>query len=243
MTHDLFICENDLQRLSKRPTKIKYPVHRDAPHSQLTWLMTYSYVPWLIHIWHDWFISDPQRTGILCILLLHRRVSFLRDITCDWFISDMTHDIFIRDMTHSHVTWLIDIRPTKIMHPMHLAVCATWLHYLCDVTHSYVRHDSFKWPKENESYSSCRSIKASEHRNAQIRMCTCIWVMSHIHILHICICATWLKYTYIMCIWVMSHIYKCGCDHRSRAATCWSNSKVFVPEYCRTFICFGPSEW
>ena len=111
----------------KWPIKIRHSMglcHLVSSASVSIYNITYTYVTWLIHTWHDSFIRDVTHSYVT--RLIHTwRDSFIRDMThsyVTWLIHTW-HDSFICDATQSYVTWLIHMWRAL---------------FRCDMTHSYV---------------------------------------------------------------------------------------------------------
>jgi len=97
-------------------------------------------VTWLIHMydmthscsWHDSFMCVTGR--IHCVTWLIYMCAMTHSYVT-WLIH-IWYDPFTCDTTHSHVTWLIHTWHEPVIYVPPLI-------HTCDVTHSYVCHDSF----------------------------------------------------------------------------------------------------
>jgi len=103
--------------------------------------MTYSYLTWLMNMWHDSLKRDIYKTQT-------RMTITLRAISVEWrlvavCVGSAWVMSCIYDLTHTYVTWLIHMWHGLLTYDMTHALM------LCDMTHSYVIwlmdiwHDSF----------------------------------------------------------------------------------------------------
>ena len=163
--------------------------------------MTHSYV----HVWHDSFI---------CV-----RVTWLIHMcTCDMTHSYVYawHDSFVC----VRVTWLIHMsmraktwdtlhRTRRCAHPYPNSICTcdsfmceTWLIYMGDMTHSYVRHDPFvcaTWlVRKTWLIRTCHDtfvgvcdlfMCVTRHISRCHMTCSCVWHDSFVFMCVICSCA------------------------------------------------------
>jgi len=121
---------------------------RDMTHS-CVWHDTFTCVTWLIYMC-DMTHSCRRRDSFICVTWLihmcdmtHSYVWHDSFIRVTWLIPCMWHDTFIH-MNESAQTNLLRNTPVSL-YACHMSTikCVTWLVHMCDMTHSYVWHDSF----------------------------------------------------------------------------------------------------
>jgi len=141
-------------------------------HDVYTWLIharwltythvTYSYVTWLVYMWHGAFIRDVAHFFVIgpCIAwdVACKHDSYMRgDSLIHIWLIHTWDDLFICDVTHLRVTWLIHVVHDHLLRDFYtftcigtmrnmrhgvLGPCVTWLMHMthtCEVTRSYVR--------------------------------------------------------------------------------------------------------
>jgi len=139
-----------------------------------------------------------------------------------WLISCVRHDVFICGTWH--------ITRSRVGH--HVSMCAAWIIHICDMTHSYVWHDSF----------ICRWDERGDVSHTWMKSCPmCEWVMSHMRMSHVSYgnesCLMWMK-SCAICEWVMSHVWISRVSHVNEVMSHVSRSHVpYANESC--LIC----EW
>ena len=176
MTHSYMCYDSDVTRLT-HTCDMTHSYMCDMPHSY-TW--SFIHVTWLTHTCDMTQMRRPNVGG---------RTSQFHSCVCHMTHScDMTHP---RDRTHPHVT-----RDSFMWHDS--STCDTWLihiwrnsliHvvvYVCDMTHSYMWHDSDAKTQRGRPYFlvSCMCV------TWLIRMCD----MPHSYTWSF-MCVTWLTHT------------------------------------------------
>jgi len=85
-------------------------------------------------------------------------------------------------------------------------MCVTWLIHMCDVTHSYMWHDSFV--RVTWRIRTCDMTTSYVWHDVFICVIWRIWCVQHESSTYVtwdwCICETWLIYT-----WDVTHLYVC----------------------------------
>jgi len=159
------------KRASLSNTNLPSPLAIDTPITPLTnprmWHDSFVYVTRFIHVWHDsftyvtWLIHICDMTHAY---MWHPHAYMWHDsfMHVSWLINtcqSLNKHIIACHMWSIHVTWLPHIRthsflwhdsskPVKASGKYMLAcqvwsIHVTWLIHICDMTHSYMRHDSF----------------------------------------------------------------------------------------------------
>ena len=144
---------------------------------------TYSYV------WHDSLIFYLWHDACRCVTrLIHMRDTFV--------IQYVTWLMQMRDITHSYV-WHDSF------------ICATWLTHICDVTHADAWHASFI--RETRVFSNMCDMTDSYLRHDSFNMCD----MTHSYVWHKSVWhASFIRVTCVfsnMCD--MTHLYVCDMTH------------------------------
>jgi len=135
-----------------------------------------------------------------------------------FFVSNMTHT-YVCDLTSSHHVVCYFVR----LHD------ETWLYHMCDMTHSYVRHDSLicvtyvcdmvrgqvTWRDMTHLYVQLYSRNITD-----IHLCDSIWstpLQLLTWLIHICV--TWLIVTSLICVPRLIHM--CVIWLRRHDCSCW----------------------
>jgi len=153
------------------------------------------YICMYIHVlaWHDSFVSVTW--------LIH-----VCDMTssCTWHDSFIYMQVSINLSFPRSVHWIILFGFSLSFYDLKIwytYIRVTWLIYMCDMTHLYVRHDSLYVRHESLIYYMCDM----NHWYTYIQVTWLIYMcdMTHLYVRHdSSICATWLIY---MCD--MTHLY------------------------------------
>jgi len=104
----------------------------------------------------------------------------------------------------------------------------TWLIHICDMTHSYVWHDSFICVTWYVWHDHCDTI-----------VMRCIWVMSHKSMRHV----TFINESCHTYAWVMSHIEVSKITHMNESyhtyewvmSRVWMSHVTYTNESCHTY--------
>ena len=217
--------------------KKKYPTTAIAiscicgvTHSCVTWLICVwmymtlvcectwhdSFVCELIHVWHDTFV---------CELIHVWHDSFVCELIHAWhdtFVCECT-GLDVPSMTFMCVTWLICVWHDSFL-------CVTWLICMCDMTDSYVRHDSHTLVQHTPSLVCVwmhidgvhphTNLHAHVHPHTNLHplvhgwsTSTCTWMDVHslyvdgVHVDRWSISAcTWMDvhgWMYMVCVWMV----------------------------------------
>jgi len=106
--------------------------------------MTHSYVPYELFIFATWLIhmceishSYVQYDSFKCATFLIHTYRHIFINICRVMSHGIWYGLQVRCVTH----WMCNTTHSYMRHDSF--ICATWLIHMCDMTHSYVRHDSF----------------------------------------------------------------------------------------------------
>ena len=153
--YDLFVCL--ITRGCVTWLRARTHVTNRSWYDWFTCDMTRLYVTWLVYMWHDSFISDmthalfefhnihvtsrvTNQTHECCDISQNRHMNV---VTC----KQVRHDLFTCHNIHvTFVMWQTCFRHVTdgLQHDCNMA--ATWLqhdYFMRDLTHSYLRHDSY----------------------------------------------------------------------------------------------------
>jgi len=174
----------------------------DMTHQCMTWLMTPSYVTWLIHRWRDPFIGDMLHS----IDLKKDKALHNPDNTthpyASWLIH-MWHDSFICDMTHSYVTWL--------NHMWHGSI-------ICDLLYSIdLNNDKALDNPDNTTHPYVTWLIHVWHDSSTYDMThSCVMCFSHMSLASLHRSAEWYIYialhncSVLQCVTVFCSVLQCG---------------------------------
>jgi len=113
----------------------------------------------------------------------------------EWVTSHIWMSLWMSHVTHMNASCHACVLHIHVWHDAF--ICVTWLIHMCDVTHSYVRHDSLIYITH-----TCDKTHSYEWHDSFIRETWLIhtWRDSFI-------CATWLTNTWLIHTWDMTHSY------------------------------------